>query len=231
LQRVADGNNDGSEIIDIGAFEVQSSCSMALVTETLPAATAGTTYHQALEVSGGTAPYLFTVTSGTLPNGLALTSDGILIGTPTQPGSFTFDVTVGDASGCSRHRSYTIQIAPAPPACAADVTPLLIVTRSGFSQNLVTRRFRQTVTIRNGSAQPIVGPLVYAVDSLSLNASLYNPSGTTACALPVSPYVLIPTSSGQILPGQTITLVIEFTNSNTRESIIYLPRILAGDAR
>lgn len=231
LQRVADGNNDGSEIIDIGAFEVQSSCSMVLVTATVPDATVGTNYQLALEVSGGTPGYIFSVTSGALPNGLALSSEGTLFGTPTQSGNFTFVVTVGDASGCSRQREYTIQIAPAAPVCASDVTSLLTVIRSGFSQNLVTRRFRQTVTIRNDSQQAIVGPLVYAVDNLSLNALLYNPSGMTACSVPISPYVSLPTSAGQLLPGQTITLVLEFTNSNMRESITYSPRVLAGNAR
>ncbi len=317
LQRIADSNNDGSEIIDIGAFEVQSSCSMVLVTATVPDATVGTNYQHALEVSGGTPGYIFSVTSGALPNGLALSSEGTLFGTPTQSGNFTFVVTVGDASGCSRQReytlkvncgvisigpvdlpsgtvnspypttsfsvgggnglytfvlqgnlpsgltfsagtlsgtptqdgqfpvdvtatnesdctatrSYTIQIAPAAPVCAADVTPLLTVIRGGFSQNLVTRRFRQTVTIRNDSPQTIVGPLVYAVDNLSLNASLYNSSGVTACAVPISPYVSISTSAGELLPGQTVTLVLEFTNSNTRQSITYSPRILAGNTR
>ena len=52
----------------------------------------------ALTVTGGTSPYTFSVSSGTLPAGLTLNaSTGAITGTPTAPGTFTIKVT--DANG------------------------------------------------------------------------------------------------------------------------------------
>mgnify|MGYP006204912001 CR=1 FL=1 len=40
--------------------------------------------------SGGTAPYTYTLQSGALPVGLSLSSAGVLSGTPTERGSYSF---------------------------------------------------------------------------------------------------------------------------------------------
>jgi sugar lactone lactonase YvrE len=53
---------------------------------TLPTGTAGSSYNQTITASGGSAPYTFSVTGGTLPAGLTLASSGSLSGTPTTPG-------------------------------------------------------------------------------------------------------------------------------------------------
>lgn len=48
--------------------------------------------------SGGTAPYTFAVTAGSLPAGITLGSNGTFSGTPTATGSSSFTVTVKDSS-------------------------------------------------------------------------------------------------------------------------------------
>jgi hypothetical protein len=115
-------------------------------------------------------------------------------------------------------------------ACAGDVTGQLTITRGGFSQNFVTKRFRQTVTIKNTSGQNISGPIAFVVDGLSTNAALYNPLGLTTCAAPLnSPYVSLNAGSDNVLSaGETITVVLEYTNANPQQSITYVPRVLAG---
>jgi len=50
------------------------------------------------------------VTAGALPSGLVLSSAGVLSGTPTVTGSFTFTVTATDASGCSGTATYTLSV-------------------------------------------------------------------------------------------------------------------------
>src|SRR5262249_60242172 len=44
----------------------------------LPGGTIGTAYSQTITASGGTAPYTFAVTSGTLPAGLTLSTSGAI---------------------------------------------------------------------------------------------------------------------------------------------------------
>ena len=71
--------------------------SITITTTTLPAATIGTAYSQTLAATGGTTPYTWSVTSGTLPSGITLSTSGVISGTPTSAGS-TFTVSVSDSS-------------------------------------------------------------------------------------------------------------------------------------
>lgn len=64
----------------------------------LPAARAGISYNQMISASGGTSPYTFAVTAGSLPAGLTLAANGQLSGIPTQDGPFSFTVTATDSS-------------------------------------------------------------------------------------------------------------------------------------
>ncbi|OYW00059.1 MAG: hypothetical protein B7X11_04830, partial [Acidobacteria bacterium 37-65-4] len=70
-------------------------------------------YTATFTATGGTAPYTFAVTSGTLPPGspaFTLTSAGVLSGTPTASGTWTFTITATDANGCTGLRPYTLTI-------------------------------------------------------------------------------------------------------------------------
>jgi large repetitive protein len=60
--------------------------------------TDGTAASQTLTASGGTSPYTFSVTSGSLPPGLSLSSSGVLSGTPTYTGAYNFTVQARDSS-------------------------------------------------------------------------------------------------------------------------------------
>lgn len=68
----------------------------------------GTSYSQTVTATGGTSPYSFSVSVGTLPAGLALSSAGALTGTPTTSGNFAFTIKGTDANGCMGMQSYTI---------------------------------------------------------------------------------------------------------------------------
>ncbi len=85
---------------------------------TLPAGNVSVAYATSNIASarvGGTAPFTFSVTSGILPPGISLSSSGLLSGTPSAGGIFSFSVGVTDAAGATA--SATVQvtiIAPNP---------------------------------------------------------------------------------------------------------------------
>ncbi len=79
-----------------------------ITTESLPGGTVGTAYSQAL-AADGTAPISWSVTSGALPAGLTLSSDGKITGTPTTAGESKFTVTATNASG-SASKAFTITV-------------------------------------------------------------------------------------------------------------------------
>jgi Putative Ig domain len=77
---------------------------LAIVDEALPAMDAGVEFHTLLHATGGVPPYVWSVTSGDLPEGVTLTPEGLLAGRPAAPGTFTFTLKVED----SGHPAHTI---------------------------------------------------------------------------------------------------------------------------
>ena len=63
----------------IGGCSAPAACPIITIAPpTMPIGTVGVAYSQTLTASGGTAPYTFSVTAGTLPAGLTLTAGGVL---------------------------------------------------------------------------------------------------------------------------------------------------------
>lgn len=81
----------------------------------LPAGTVGTAYSQALTATGGTTPYTWDLSVGTLPAGLGITGSTIT-GTPTAAGTSNFTLRLRDASSPIQETtlacSITINAAP-----------------------------------------------------------------------------------------------------------------------
>jgi Putative Ig domain/Prenyltransferase and squalene oxidase repeat len=78
-----------------------------------------------MTVSGGTAPYTWSVASGYLPDGLTINAaTGQILGTPTTAGTFNFSYIVKDASNLAAAAGAQIQIASAAPANDTDVPTL-----------------------------------------------------------------------------------------------------------
>jgi hypothetical protein len=82
---------------------------------TLPAGRSGRSYHRRLTGEGGTPPHRFALESGSLPPGLALSDEGVLSGTPTGAGDWSFTARVVDSGGQSATQSYQLRIMGSEP--------------------------------------------------------------------------------------------------------------------
>jgi hypothetical protein len=92
---------------------VPPACS--ITTESLENGYVGEEYSQQISVSAEAVIYSYTVTDGSLPDGLQLSSTtGVITGTPTTQGSHTFTVTVAGAQGMSCSKEISITIAASP---------------------------------------------------------------------------------------------------------------------
>ena len=85
----------------------------------------GKPYSFQLTAQGG-GTQTWSIQSGSLPTGVTLTSSGLLAGTPTASGDFSFTIKVADGSR-SATQSYTLTVAPelaigAPQVPAAEVS-------------------------------------------------------------------------------------------------------------
>lgn len=70
---------------------------LTITTSSLTTGKVGVAYFQQMTADGGTGPYTWSITSGTLPPGLTLSSSGVLSGTPSAPGQYSFVITATDA--------------------------------------------------------------------------------------------------------------------------------------
>jgi uncharacterized repeat protein (TIGR01451 family) len=75
-----------------------------------PAAVIGSAYSDTLTAAGGTAPYTWSVNAGSLPPGIALSSAGVLSGTPTSTGTYPFTVNVIDKNNGIATTSITLVV-------------------------------------------------------------------------------------------------------------------------
>ena len=97
---------------------------LSILTSSLTAGTVGKSYVSVLSLSGGSAPLTWSLDSGSLPPGLALSSSsGVLTGTPTTAGTYAFTVKVTDVAPMSATKALSIVIGAAPPSPAPPAPP------------------------------------------------------------------------------------------------------------
>ncbi|MDD4954140.1 MAG: PKD domain-containing protein, partial [Candidatus Omnitrophica bacterium] len=117
---------------DIGAYEHAGPgpVSLVILSGALPEATEGTGYSFTLGASGGTAPYTWSVVSGKLPKNLDIgSSTGIISGTPSETGNYTFTIRVTDAEHPANRgeKEFTLTVngaaANIPPTASFTATP------------------------------------------------------------------------------------------------------------
>jgi hypothetical protein len=77
---------------------VTTSVTVTVTTTSLPNGNVGTPYAASLAASGGQPPYTWSVTVGTLPMGISLSSAGVFSGTPTLAGTSSFTVQACDST-------------------------------------------------------------------------------------------------------------------------------------
>jgi hypothetical protein len=131
----------------------------------LPNAHVGTSYNQALTASGGTGPYQFSLSSGALPPGVELASSGLLFGTPTTTGTYSFTVTATILSSlCPGSRTYTLTVTPPCPTITVNPNnPTLLNGRAGvpYSQTFTqTGGTRHHVSIRRPCRMALSAPRI-----------------------------------------------------------------------
>src|SRR6266850_1679362 len=143
-------------------------------------------YNSTLAATGGSTPYSWSVLSGSLPYGLTLSSGGIISGTPSLAGSFTFSAQVKDASALTASKSLSINVASPTPAVAI-TSPASGATVSGTSNwsysldsnSLSNGSHSLSAKVNDSAGQSATSSLV--------DFTVNNASTSTDCTLYASP--------------------------------------------
>ena len=93
-------------------------------------------YNLGLTATGGTPPYLWLLASGTLPSGIVLTSDGMLAGTPTMPGSYSFTVEVRDAASATATLPLALTVTATSPSASRVGVLSQVAVGGGWTSSL-----------------------------------------------------------------------------------------------
>ena len=111
---------------------VTGGSSLAITTTSLAAATEGDPYSEAVDATGGTPPYHWALTSGTLPSGISLQSSGSLAGTTSESGQFNFTLQVADSSSPPQTASQEYTLAVGSSTANPTAIPFSMF---GFTEN------------------------------------------------------------------------------------------------
>ena len=161
-----------------------------------PGGWTNTVYGYTLTESGGTSPFTWSVSSGSLPAGISLSPDGNLSGTPTATGTSSFTVKVTDANGQSAIQAASITVAAgvsttfaAPPAAA------------------VNSPYSDTLTATGGTT-----PYTWSVNAGTLPAGLTLSSGGVLSGTPTVtgsyPFTVNVIDANKGIATASITLVV-----------------------
>ena len=198
---------------------------ITLTTLLLPNGRVGTSYSATLAATGGTTPYSWTLTSGTLPTGLSLNaSTGAITGTPTVAVSsapLTFKVTDSSNPSLTQSASFTLTVSPAA----------LVISSTALSNGQVGTAYSATLAATGGST-----PYSWTLTSgtlptgLSLNASTGAITGTPTVAVSSTPLTFKVTDSSNPSLTQSTSFTLTVSQAALVISSTALPNGQVGTA-
>ena len=181
---------------------------LAISTSSLPSGQVGAAYNMTLVATGGTTPFNWTTTSGTLPAGLSLNaSTGAITGTPTTTANnlaLTFQVNDSGSPMQSKTFNLTLTIAPAT----------LSISTTSLPGGQVGVAYSATLVAAGGTPPynwTLTGGTLPA--NLLLNAATGAISGTPTAAVTNTPLVFQVKDSGSPAQSKTVNLSLTIISS------------------
>jgi hypothetical protein len=141
---------------------------LTVATRSLPVGITAKAYNTSLAANGGVGPYNWTITSGSLPDGLTMSNSGVISGTPTKKGVSSVTVQVTD--------SQTPTAAVASAGLNLTVNDPLSITTKTLKTGAVNVPYAAGLTA-SGGAPPYTWSLVSG--SLPAGLSLVPSGGIT----------------------------------------------------
>ncbi len=110
-------------------------------TSPLPGVVVGIGYTNTFAATGGSTPYSWSITSGSVP-GLSLATNGILSGTPALAGTNIFTVQLADNIGFATNKQFTLVVVTTAPS----------MTTASLTNGTLGAAYSQTLTAAGGTS-------------------------------------------------------------------------------
>ena len=153
----------------------------------LTAPLSGQAYHAQITMTGGTAPFTWSIAKGQLPTGIQLSSTGLLSGTTNQPGSYTFTVQAKDSLGAVASQTYTWQVT------GQTITVDTTTVQAGYGATTLHVTGKQT-TFASGKTNVFL--------TNTVNGTVYLPPSSVTVTSPTMLSIALPTGNAGIGAGQ-----------------------------
>jgi hypothetical protein len=132
-------------VIDaFGYFVPESPAPLVVTTTSLPSSSLGAGYSAGLSAYGGTPPYSWQLLTGALPPGLSLSATGLISGTSSADGLYSFEVGATDSSPTPETATAQLSVLVSPPP--------VTITTTGLSEAYVGVDYSATLTATGGTA-------------------------------------------------------------------------------
>lgn len=183
------------QLTDTQALSIQAVDPLLITTAVLPGTSVGAAYNQAVVATGGTAPYTFSISSGSAPAGLEISGTGAITGTATAAATNqTFTVMVADssASRLSDTQAFTIGVTlEIATSALPDATSGVVYTQTLLAQGgrLPYQWARTAGSMPAGIADPVAATGVVSGTPTSVctaTTSTFTARVTDSAAPPVS---------------------------------------------
>jgi hypothetical protein len=165
---------------------------LAILSNSLPDAVAGTPYSGQIAIFGGMAPYSIVVMNGTLPAGLSIDNSGLITGTPAAAGTFTFTVQLTDSAAAPAITTQVLNIRISNP---------LVITTTSLPAAAISAPYSASLNATGG-----FGTLTWSLVSGSLPTGLSLSSGGL-------------TSGTTLATGGTFSFTVQVTDSSCLISV------------
>jgi hypothetical protein len=161
----------------------------------------GEPYTPRTVVVGGDSPFTINFAHGSLPDGMTLGPDGVLSGTPTVGGLFTFTVEATDAASMTVSKPYTLNI-------VESIVPTTTTSSTTSSTTTSTSSTSTTTTTAEPTTTSTTSTTTSLAPTTTTSTTAEPPTTTSTTSVPTTT-----TSTTTVPPTQRYTLTVSHTGA------------------
>ena len=197
---------------------------LTITTTSLPNGTVNSAYSSTLQSAGGTGTITWSVSQGSLPAGLSLSSSGKISGTPTTAGTANFTASATDSSTPPQTKTQGLSITINPPLSITTTTLPSGTVATAYSQNIAT----------NGGTLPITWsvPANTLPPGLTLQGNASGAGVVSGTPTAYGSYTFTVTATDSSSPQQSVNQQLTIVINNVPLSVTTstLPNAVVGTA-